>query len=130
MRRHPLHATGRLLVLAVCLAALPGRVAAQTAAAATPGLGIASITDDPFAFYYAYYLPNQQLQALRPTPLDSVNNAMVARQYYAQNDRRALYNPISPYSEQAYDPLRPFSPQNAERMARPFHFAQNASNSD
>jgi hypothetical protein len=93
-------------------------------------LGTPGVLDDPFTFYYAVYLPNQQLQSLRPTPLDSVNNAMVARQYYTQTDRRGLYNPISPYSDQASDPLRPYSQQGQERSARPYRFAQDPSNAD
>ena len=82
---------------------------------------------DPFAFYYAIYLPNQQLQAMRPTPLDPVNNAMVARQYFAQTQRRSLYNPISPYAD-TYDPLRPYSQQGQERAAQPFRFTHDPSN--
>src|SRR5262249_18464255 len=106
-------------------ASLGGRAQAQVAVGGAPGT-----LDDPFAFYYAIYLPNQQLQSLRPTPIDSVNAAMVARQYYAQNDRRGLYDPVSPYSDQATDPLGPYPHQNQERAARPFRFAQDPSNAD
>ena len=60
------------------------------------GLGGAGVLNDPFTFYYAIYLPNQQLQSLRPTPTDTINyGAMVRQQYYTQNDRRGLYDPIS-----------------------------------
>ena len=62
--------------------------------------------------------------------MDSINNAMVSRQYYAQNDRRGLYNPISPFGDQSYNPLQPFSQQGMERTARPYRFALNPSNSD
>jgi len=120
MMRHLLRAGGVTFVLAICLLALPGQAKAQSN----------GVFDDPFAFYYAFYLPNQQLQALRPTPMDSINQAMVSRQYYAQNDRRALYNPITPYGSQDYDPLRPYSQQGQERIARPFRFAQDSSNAD
>src|SRR5262249_11057350 len=114
-----------MLLIVGGLSAFPRHVDAQTL-----GLGQNGIFDDPFTFYYAFYLPNQQLQALRPTPMDSINQAMVARQYYAQqNDRRGLYNPISPYSDQSYDPLRPFSQQGTERLARTQRFAQDPSNS-
>jgi len=85
---------------------------------------------DPFSFYYAVYLPNQQLQAMRPSPLDTINAANQVRQYYAQTDRRNLYNPISPYAEGNSDPLRPYSQQGNERRARPYKFAQNPSNTD
>ena len=95
-----------------------------------PG-GIGDITSDPFAFYYAYYLPNQQMQAMRPRPSDVINEAVQNRQYYAQTQRRSLYNPISPYAEGDYDPLRPYSQQQGkERVAAPFRFAQDTSNSD
>jgi len=90
----------------------------------------ADLLSDPFNFYYAFYLPNQQMQAMRPRPIDTLNQAVAARQYYAQNDRRALYNPISPNGEQTYDPLHPYSGQNQERLAKPFRFSQNPSNSD
>ena len=65
---------------------------------------------------------------MRPTPLDSVNDAMVSRQYYAQQNRRGLYDPISPYSD-TYDPLRPYSDQR-ERVARPARFSRDPSNVD
>ncbi len=56
---------------------------------------------------------------------------MVTRQYYAQKDRRGLYNPISPYADQNYDPLHPYSrQQGAERAARPYRFAHDPSNLD
>lgn len=94
-----------------------------------PGGGLGNIATDPFTFYYAYYLPNQQIQAMRPTPMDTINQAVVDRQYYAQTQRQSLTNPISPYAED-YDPLRPYSRQQGnERIARPYRFAQNSSNS-
>ena len=80
--------------------------AEATAAGATLG----NIASDPFTFYYAYYLPNQQIQAMRPTPSDTINQAVIDRQYYAQTQKQSLYNPISPYAED-YDPLRPYSRQ-------------------
>ncbi len=108
MKRHLVHSVGAMLALVVCLSIFSGRAEAQTGV----GTGIpgAGIFNDPFTFYYAIYLPNQQLQAMRPGPLDSVNDAMVSRQYYAQQSRRGLYDPISPYSD-TYDPLRPYSDQ-------------------
>ena len=93
--------------------------------------GAGGILNDPFAFYYAIYLPNQQLQAMRPPPMDTINDTLVTRQYYAQTDRRGLYNPISPYADQNYDPLHPYSrQQGTERIARPFQFARDPSNLD
>ena len=126
MGRHLLHAAGGFFVLVVCLTFLAGPAKAQ---AGGLGLGPGGILNDPFTFYYAFYLPNQQLQSMRSTPMDSINNAMVTRQYYAQNERRNLYNPISPYAEQNYDPLRPYSRQQGqERVARAQRFSQDPSN--
>jgi hypothetical protein len=114
-----------LISLGVTLA--PGPARAQATAT---GLGLGDIASDPFTFYYAYYLPNQQMQALRPRPIDTINQAVQARQYYAQTQRQSLYNPISPYTED-YDPLRPYSQQQGkERIAQPFRFAQDPSNAD
>jgi hypothetical protein len=126
MVRHLLRTAGGSTVLAFCLISLPSQAVAQ-------GLGISSgaILNDPFAFYYAVYLPNQQLQSLRPSPMDSINNASVARQYYAQSDRQGLYNPISPYADQKYDPLHPYSRQQGlDRTARPAKYARDPSNLD
>jgi hypothetical protein len=128
MGRHLLRGAGGFFVVVVCLTFLSGRAKAQ---AAGSGVGQLGILDDPFTFYYAFYLPNQQLQSMRSTPNDSINTAMVARQYFAQNDRRNLYNPISPYSDQNYDPLRPYSrQQGSERMARVSRYAQSPNNAD
>jgi hypothetical protein len=92
---------------------------------------IGNITTDPFAFYYQYYLPNQQMQAMRPRPSDVINEAVVNRQYYAQTQRQSLYNPISPYAEGEFDPLRPYSQQQGkERIAAPYRFVQNSSNAN
>jgi len=115
-----------LSCLGVTLA--PTLAPAQTAT--TPGVNLGNIINDPFTFYYAYYLPNQQVQAMRPQPNDTINQAVINRQYYAQTQRGSLYNPISPYAEE-YDPLRPYSrQQGGERIARPYRFAQSTSNSD
>ena len=100
----------------------PAGRAPQTAAGT--GLGAGGIINDPFTFYYAIYLPNQQLQSMRPGPLDAVNGAMAQRQYYAQMDRRPLYNPISPYADK-YDPLHPYSQQGQERIAHTSRFMQD-----
>jgi hypothetical protein len=126
MVRHLSRAAFALIFLSVALFCLPGQALAQVGNA----FGQGGILNDPFTFYYAFYLPNQQIQALRPGPMDSINTAMMARQYYAQSDRRGLYNPISPYSEQNYDPLRPYSQQSGERMTRPFRFSIDPSNAD
>jgi hypothetical protein len=117
-----------LSCLGVTLA--PALARAQATTATTPGVGLGNIAGDPFTFYYAYYLPNQQMQSLRPTPMDTINQVVADRQYYAQTQRQSLYNPISPYAED-YDPLRPYSQQQGkERIARPFRFAQNSSNTN
>jgi hypothetical protein len=123
MLRHLVRLASAMFALMVCLSGFSGRAKAQAL-----GAGGADVSD-PFAFYYAIYLPNQQLQAMRPRPLDAVDNAMVSRQYFAQTQRRSLYNPISPYAD-TYDPLRPYSQQGQERIATPFRFAQDPSNTN
>jgi hypothetical protein len=123
MKRHFVPAVGATLAVLTGLTYFAGQAEAQTATTTLPG---ANFLSDPFAFYYAIYLPNQQLQSMRPTPLDSVNDAMVTRQYYTQANRRSLYDPISPYAE-TYDPLRPYS-NKQERLARPFRFQRGPSN--
>jgi hypothetical protein len=123
MKRHFVPAIVAVFAVAVGLSLGSGRAEAQGLTAA----GNSAILNDPFAFYYQIYLPNQQLQSLRPTPLDSINDAMASRQYFTQTNRRALYDPISPYAD-TYDPLRPFSNQQPERVARVRPFAQDPSN--
>jgi hypothetical protein len=70
--------------------------------------GQAGVGADPFSFYYGYYLPHQAAMAARPTPLDTINNVTAQRQYAAQTDRSALYDPISPYAEDESDPFRSY----------------------
>jgi hypothetical protein len=128
MLRHLMRALLGTVGLLACSISLSGQAYAQLGSGV--GLNPGGLLNDPFTFYYAFYLPNQQLQALRPTPNDSINTAMMARQYYAQTEqRRSLYNPISPYAEGNYDPLRPYS-QQTERVARPYRFAIDPSNAD
>lgn len=115
-------------VMALCLLGL-GIALAPSQASAQVAIG--DITADPFAFYYAFYLPNQQMQAMRPRPDDAINQAVQQRQYYAAQQRPSLYNPISPYTDQGFDPLRPYSQQQGEeRIARVQRFAQDPSNAD
>jgi hypothetical protein len=124
MKRHLIHAVGVILAVSVYLSVGAGQARAQvgTGVGAIPGAGFT----DPFAFYYAIYLPNQQLQSMRPGPLDSVNDAMVTRQYFAQMGRRSLTDPVSPYAD-THDPLRPYSSQN-ERLSGPYRFSRDPSN--
>ena len=123
--------TAFLFLSCLGVALAPALAWAQATTATTPGATLGNIVgSDPFTFYYAYYLPNQQLQSMRPTPSDTINQAVIDRQYYAQTQKQSLFNPISPYAED-YDPLRPYSRQQGnERIARPYRFAQNSSNSD
>ncbi len=123
MSRSMFRSTAILFLISLVSTLVSSRARAQT-------LGIGDITSDPFTFYYAYYLPNQQIQAMRPKPIDVINQAVQNRQYYAQTQRQSLYNPISPYAE-AYDPLRPYSQQQGkERIAQPYRFAHDPSNAD
>jgi len=90
-----------------------------------------NISADPFAFYYAYYLPNQQMQAMRPRPDDSINQAVQQRQYYAASQKPTLYDPISPYTAEPYDPTKPYSRDSRkERAANPYRFVTNPSNAN
>ncbi len=125
MFRHLLRVMVGLIVASGALLSPASRVQAQGL-----GLGGGDITSDPFTFYYAFYLPNQQLQSMRPRPIDTLNQAVAQRQYYSQMDKRGLYNPISAREDQSFDPLHPYSGQNQERLARPFRFAQDPSNLD
>ncbi len=114
--------------IALCLLGLG---AVLTPATAQAQLGIGDIAADPFTFYYAYYLPNQQMQAMRPRPDDAINQAVQQRQYFAASQRPTLYNPVSPYTEPEFDPLRPYSQQQGkERIAHVQRFTQNPSNAD
>ncbi|MHB1561227.1 MAG: hypothetical protein ACYC61_27595 [Isosphaeraceae bacterium] len=124
MKRHLLPAVGAILAVVLCLSAGSDRAVAQTlGGGAGSGMGIFA---DPFSAYYAIYLPNQQLQAMRPTPLDSVNQAMPIRQYYAQANRQGLYDPVSPYSD-TMDPLHPYSSQADPHLPRAARFSRNPS---
>ena len=96
MVRHLWRAAGCSTLLVVCFVLLSSQSFGQGVGTGA-GLGGAGLLNDPFTFYYAIYLPNQQLQSLRSTPMDTINyGAMVTRQYYAQNDRRGLYRPDFP----------------------------------
>jgi hypothetical protein len=132
MFRHLLRASVVLVVFSASLFCVPSPAVAQGLFGGGGGAGGGGFLSDPFQFYYAFYLPNQQLQAMRPTPMDSINQAMVARQYYAQSDKKGLYNPISPFgADSTYDPLHPYSGQQGkERIVRPYRFVQNPSNQD
>jgi len=87
--------TALLFLSCLGVALAPALAQAQATTATTPGAGLGNIAGDPFTFYYAYYLPNQQVQSMRPTPMDTINQAVINRQYYAQTQNRSLYNPRS-----------------------------------
>lgn len=123
MKRHLFPVVGAILAVALGFSVGSDRAVAQTVGIAGSGLGIFA---DPFSAYYAIYLPNQQLQAMRPTPLDSVNQAMPIRQYYAQANRQGLYDPVSPYSD-TVDPLHPYSSQADSRLPRVARFSRKPS---
>jgi hypothetical protein len=109
----------RLVGWAAALAAV--FTLAQTEHASAQALG--GVGTDPFSFYYGYYLPHQAYIAAQPRPLDTINQMVATRQYTAQTDRSALYDPISPYGDEELDPARPFSGRNGrERLARPMQF--------
>ncbi len=117
----------RMVVTLVGALAMIGGLAlpAERAVAQAPGTGLLA---DPFSFYYAIYLPNQQLQAMRPTASDPINQAVVGRQYFVQSRQRGLYDPISPFAD-SLDPLKPFSNQQ-ERQAGRIRFSHDPSNTN
>ena len=85
---------------------------------------------DPFSLYFGYYLPHQAYIAAQPTPLDTINQITAERQFNAVTDRAGLYDPISPYGLDDYDPLQPYAPsRKGERIARPHVFATSTTNS-
>jgi hypothetical protein len=72
---------------------------------------------DPFSFYYGYYLPHQAYIAAQPRAIDPINQVVANRQYTAQTDRAALYDPISPYGDDESDPFRPNAQGSRDRRA-------------
>jgi len=128
MIRHLLHASLGLIVVSGSLFCVPTPAKAQGFMGG--GAGGGGFLSDPFNFYYAFYLPNQQMQSMRLRPSDTLNQVVAARQGYAQTDRRGLYDPISAAGGQSYDPLHPYSGQGQERLGRPYRFATDPSNAD
>jgi len=53
--------------------------------------------NDPFTFYYGFYLPHQAAIAAQPTPMDTLNAVTAARQYNAPANRSGMFDPVSPY---------------------------------
>ena len=53
--------------------------------------------NDPFTFYYGFYLPHQAAIAAQPTPMDTINAVTAARQYNAPTNRTGMFDPVSPY---------------------------------
>lgn len=53
--------------------------------------------NDPFTFYYGFYLPHQAAIAAQPTPMDTINAVTAARQYSAPTNRTGMFDPVSPY---------------------------------
>ena len=78
MIRHLLRATLALIVLSGSLLCVPTSANAQGFMGGTGG----GFLSDPFNFYYAFYLPNQQMQSMRPRPIDTLNQVVAARQDY------------------------------------------------
>jgi hypothetical protein len=85
---------------------------------------IGSTGIDPFAFYYGYYIPQQTINASRPSPLDTINAVTAARQQGAVTDRATLYDPISPYGDDP-DLMDPFSKRGRDRIAKFNGFSSN-----
>ena len=53
--------------------------------------------NDPFTFYYGFYLPHQAAIATQPTPMDTLNAVTAARQFNAPTNRTGMFDPVSPY---------------------------------
>ncbi len=80
---------------------------------------------DPFSLYYGYYLPQQAALAAQATPLDTINAAIAGR-IPVVADRAALYDPNSPFAEEDFDILHPYSSRRGrERVPRPHVFPTN-----
>ena len=107
----------RRLLIQAAAAALFVLAPGSQAFAQIGGIGVGA---DPFSFYYGYYLPHQSYIAAQPRATDAINQVVANRQYNAQTDRAALYDPISPYGDEDADPLRPYAPRRGgDRSARP-----------
>jgi hypothetical protein len=83
---------------------------------------------DPFTLYFGYYLPHQAAQAMRPTPMDTINAATRARQITMSTDRSGLYDPVVPYGEEELDPLHPYGRRGRERLVQPHTYATSTTN--
>lgn len=109
---------GLALVLGAFLLLAPARRAPAQALLPT----------DPFQAYFGYYLPHQAALAAQATPLDTINAAQAAQQFTAASDRTGLYDPINPFGEEDFDPLRPYSRSGRERLIRPHTFPTSTAN--
>ncbi|MFO0958119.1 MAG: hypothetical protein U0800_11940 [Isosphaeraceae bacterium] len=76
---------------------------------ATPGQAqIAPNLNDPFYQYYAWFLPRQAAMASQPRVNDQINAVAAARADVAMSERQGLYDPVSPFALDKYDPSQPF----------------------
>jgi len=66
--------------------------------------------NDPFTFYYGYYLPHQAAIAAQPSPMDTINAATAARQFTAPVNRSGVFDPVSPFGAEDQEL---FGPQGA-----------------
>jgi len=73
--------------------------------------------NDPFTFYYGYYLPHQAAIAAQPTPMDTLNAITAARQFNAPTNRNGMFDPVSPYGADESDLFAPGA--RASGRARP-----------
>src|SRR5271157_4146694 len=65
MSRPMFRSTALLFLSCLGVALAPALARAQATIPTLPGGGLGNIATDPFTFYYAYYLPNQQMQSMR-----------------------------------------------------------------
>lgn len=64
--------------------------------------------NDPFYQYYAWFLPRQAAMASQPRVNDQINAVAAARADVAISERQGLYEPVSPFALDRYDPSKPF----------------------
>jgi hypothetical protein len=99
------------LLLVAALVALAVSSSAQPARAQV----FSNNFDDPFFFYYGFYLPRQASLAMMPRPENTVNAMAAIRQQQTMTERAGLYDPVQPFGSVAFDPKRPFAERRAGR---------------
>jgi len=82
--------------------------------------------NDPFTFYYGYYLPHQAAIAAQPTPMDTLNAVTAARQFNAPTNRTGMFDPVTPYGADELDPFAPGAAGGKGRAMGNYHPSMNS----